>query len=490
MTSPEKELENGIQQMKENLVVPDVVKQRIKLTLANLPKLEQEPSVKKNKRRKWWIGSMTAASILIGSFVTTYNISADFKEYVKKIITVDYDKGYQNAQKEEVVQPLNLSVTDQGYTVEIKEVLAEGKDISIVYQIKDPQGKGVSCFAVYSNITYRTDPEVEKALPMKMIDPITKKETKLTVDHVKPASESEFLTSNKVHGPGILKLVSPVEVPDKAIIRFEMKQLIYEEDMEYYKENNVPELHVKGNWTIDIPIDMTKAKAKQKVGKSEGKLQLPFGQFSIDSLQLYSSKTILKSTYAAGEEGLGRARYFPLEYELLDANGKIFYKSQDIGMHEYPFSQGGQISDPENGKVAITENFLAFPSSPYYTYRLKAIWREIKPNRKVPFQVNQDINVEGYTFRIESLKLQKEDDYKFLNISGSPSNDYTSMTVRFYDAKGNETGSGLLRGMGSNSSILLFDTRNWDSTTTMVIKSMSKRYPVDWETKIYPQPAK
>ncbi|WP_044642053.1 hypothetical protein [Risungbinella massiliensis] len=64
------------------------------------------------------------------------------------------------------------------------------------------------------------------------------------------------------------------------------------------------------------------------------------------------------------------------------------------------------------------------------------------------------------------------------------------MKVRFYDAKGNETARGTLRGNISDSMILIDSTRNWDSTTTMVIELISKRYPVNWETKIYPQPAK
>ncbi|XOS91420.1 DUF4179 domain-containing protein [Brevibacillus laterosporus] len=73
-------------------------------------------------------------TVSVGSYV-----SPTFAAYVKSLFEGSSDKELQYAAQEGFSQKVNASVTDQGYTLEIKEILADPMRIVAVYSIKDQQ---------------------------------------------------------------------------------------------------------------------------------------------------------------------------------------------------------------------------------------------------------------------------------------------------------------------------------------------------------------
>ncbi|WP_094700149.1 DUF4179 domain-containing protein [Brevibacillus laterosporus] len=73
-------------------------------------------------------------TVSVGSYV-----SPTFAAYVKSLFEGSSDKELQNAAEEGFSQKVNASVTDQGYTLEIKEILADPMRIVAVYSVKDQQ---------------------------------------------------------------------------------------------------------------------------------------------------------------------------------------------------------------------------------------------------------------------------------------------------------------------------------------------------------------
>lgn len=65
-------------------------------------------------------------------------MSPTFAAYVKSLFDSS-DQELQHAVQEGFSQKVNASVTDQGYTLEIEEILADPMRIVAVYSIKDQQ---------------------------------------------------------------------------------------------------------------------------------------------------------------------------------------------------------------------------------------------------------------------------------------------------------------------------------------------------------------
>lgn len=483
MKNAEQQLDRGIQKMLETEIeLPNVVRDRISQTLANLPNVERVTKpVPKSKRRKWWIGSITAASLLVGSFVTTYKVSADFKAYVDRLFAVTSDKGYENAQIKQVIQAMNLSATDQGYTIEVKEALADGNRISLVYQIKNAQGEIMPYFAFATE----PNPEVglDAMLEAKLIDPKTKKEIPVDMTSNDSIDQNAKEKAELLLGPGLLGLESQTEIPDGALLELKVKWL-YVKGGAY--EPKLPTINAKGNWTLRIPVDTSKAKAQQQVSTSGDKLVIPQGELSVKQLDNRVSNAKLELLFK-GKDGyqVGRGDGYMAEFELYDDKNKLIYSTNDP---RFVRMEGGAGGGPD----FIQQEFQMLPKSSSYRLHVKAIWLSEKVNQTFPY--NGPVLIDGIPVQLEKPYQEEVDNSIRIRLSGDFPQDYSQIRAYFLDASGKKIGYEPQPGRidHNRQKIELFtDLPNTETIpSSIVIDSITKRVPVNWETKIVPQPVK
>ncbi|WP_044642052.1 DUF4179 domain-containing protein [Risungbinella massiliensis] len=482
MTSMEKKLDQSFDELEqEEIMVPAVFLQKMEETLENLPPKETGNGVDlpKKKKRKWWVYAASVASFLVAGFVTTYSISADFKEYVKNLFPVN-DSGYQKAQQEGLVESLQLTATDKGYTIEIKELLVEGRRVSVVYEIKNEKGESVPYSALFSAVNTQWHAYI--------VDPQTKKEKEIWINDIQNANNRKGI------GTGLLTLESPTEIPDKAVFKLEVNHLWKEGN---YVSPKIADIDVRGTWNFSIPIDLTKAKAKQKTGMGSERIQLSTGEFFVESLELLTSQTVLKTTFV-GEGGESPETREMAEYQLLDDKGNLLFSNENWHIlqkyHNNDFLKsrvGGMHIDK---KYVDTYEFAIFPPSSYFTYRLHALWIKQMLDQKVLYQPNTHFQTEAGNFTVGSLQKGKHGT-KELVLQGEIKDGYGDMKFHFYDQNGKLTGYAEVMPMqllhGNGKAVISTSIPNNDTkTTTIMLDSIAKRIPINKDIKIVPQPAK
>ncbi|EJL29387.1 DUF4179 domain-containing protein [Brevibacillus sp. BC25] len=92
-------------------------------------------------RSKRWASIGIASAVVLG-LLGTMQVSPTFAAYVKSIFTQDgFDEGLQQAARQGFSETSNLSVTDQGITLEVKEIIADPAQVVVALMIKQSDGK-------------------------------------------------------------------------------------------------------------------------------------------------------------------------------------------------------------------------------------------------------------------------------------------------------------------------------------------------------------
>lgn len=92
-------------------------------------------------RSKKWT-SIGIASAVVVVLLTSMQVSPSFAAYVKSIFAQDgFDEGVQQAARQGFSETSNLSVTDQGITLEVKEIIADPAQVIVALMIKQSDDK-------------------------------------------------------------------------------------------------------------------------------------------------------------------------------------------------------------------------------------------------------------------------------------------------------------------------------------------------------------
>ncbi|NTU31282.1 DUF4179 domain-containing protein [Brevibacillus sp. HB1.1] len=92
-------------------------------------------------RSKRWASIGIASAVLLG-LLGSMQVSPTFAAYVKSIFAQDgFDEGVQQAARQGFSETSNLSVTDQGITLEVKEIIADPVQVMVALMIKQSDGK-------------------------------------------------------------------------------------------------------------------------------------------------------------------------------------------------------------------------------------------------------------------------------------------------------------------------------------------------------------
>ncbi|MGG4440269.1 DUF4179 domain-containing protein [Brevibacillus fortis] len=131
MTNEERQIREALTKVAEAVEIPEfqMPGKDSSSQVARLPFFRQ---------KKW--KSIAIASAVVVTLLTSMQVSPSFAAYVQSIFE-QYGGGLQQAARQGFSESPNLSVTDQGLTLEVKEVIADPVQVTAALVIKQSDGK-------------------------------------------------------------------------------------------------------------------------------------------------------------------------------------------------------------------------------------------------------------------------------------------------------------------------------------------------------------
>ncbi|SFL87186.1 protein of unknown function [Paenibacillus sp. 1_12] len=365
--------------------------------------------------------TIAAVGLAVTLFLGTY-VAPTFANDVNSFFnsTENIDSGMKKAYNEGFVKPLDLKVTDQGITIEVKEVLADTMRIVIICQAKDQEGNPIDLDPSYLQFI------IKDGMGNPSIDPImggwrtSKRGHQLMV-------ELALTKSNTVEK----------KLPDKVNVELNWKQIN----------------ETSGDWMLNIPIDMAKAKAVTKTVEINKQYTTPQGlMIDLKRIELAPSLMLLsletKSTpalYQQKEESLiskgltvenkpgepslpfmlaHEIQEYKLAYELLDQQGNIVAAWDEISDRNLS-KQKNTINEMSGGYKWLLHAFAPLTEKPeQLMFKLRAIYSKELADFNVKLKLDDlnkvqiDAKNKGSKFTFSNFSL-KEDE-KVTDIDGHP----------------------------------------------------------------------
>lgn len=216
--------------------------------------MEQVQSYRPKKKRAWKWGIGTAASVLLaGGILIT--VHPGFAEIIGGIFSSDkVDEGLNIAIDTEIATPVDIAVTDAGITLHVEHLIADTSRIALSYSITNSKGK-------------RLDPYLEEDQGKNTIT---------------------LLDQNGKEVEGGSKGWS--NTADYGIFDFSLVEV------ENFKEGSIriaaTELAGRsGNWSVEIPVDLVKAYANQKVVDIDQTIEEAGVEVNLDEVSYATSTT-------------------------------------------------------------------------------------------------------------------------------------------------------------------------------------------------------
>ncbi|MCR8980433.1 DUF4179 domain-containing protein [Brevibacillus laterosporus] len=332
------------------------------------------------KKRSWNIvkkATLAVAGLTLAVSLGTF-VSPTFADYVHSLFSDNKkaDRGLKNAATQGYVQKLTTKVTQQGITIEAKELMADTLRVAVLLDAIDKEGKKIP------------------------VEEITKAEmnAQLTDGQGKPFSQYGGIT-----GP----------LGDLLIVKHELTNLFTEKNPmpeELFMDITFTKIKdIKGEWKLRIPIDMKKAKQVTKT-------LLPNKQYTsaqgvtidLQKLDIAPSATLLtlrkewtekekqnikkmidqigvneNSNAKEKEEVEEKLEFASLEmrqidiaYELLDEKGNILAAQDDskASNNKNVIPNGFSGTSNPDGSYTVWDTFTPQSLEPT-TFKLKAIYR-------------------------------------------------------------------------------------------------------------------
>ncbi|MCR8632265.1 DUF4179 domain-containing protein [Paenibacillus radicis (ex Xue et al. 2023)] len=371
--------------------------------------------------------TIAAVGLAVVISLGTY-VSPTFANYVKSFFnsTEQVDPGMKNAYNEGFVKPLGLKVTDQGITIEVKEVLADTMRIAIISEATDQDGNSVDL-----NQSRELQFIIKDVTGNPLIDRkmggwrASKKGEQLMVEQ----ALTDLITGGK-------------QLPDEVTVELSWKKIG----------------QTSGDWVLNIPIDMAKAKAVTKTVGINKQYISPQGlKISLKRIELAPSLTLLSletqltpELYQQKKEiirlnGLTEQRKlgdpllpftlahdiqdYTLAYELLDQQGQVVAAWDEVTGKNYnsknTINYGlSSLGNDESG-YKWWHAFAPLTEKPEkLMFKLRAIYSKELANFNIKMnldslnkeQIKTEYNGSKFTFSDFSLKDYEEES----DINGQP----------------------------------------------------------------------
>ncbi|MFM1650606.1 DUF4179 domain-containing protein [Brevibacillus sp. B_LB10_24] len=239
-------------------------------TLSQLPPAEAVPQAARTakfqrmKQRSWiivkritWTAAGLAVAISLGTFV-----SPTFAAFVKEtLFNITDDAGVKKAAEQGFITQSEVKVTDQGITLAVTEVLADPKRIVFTFGLADKDGN---------------------ALPRELLrgEEITREDNQYYLTDEKGNTVYHDWDGGLRSDPqqGYMEIPLEKEVPNKLTLHLDIHKIG----------------KTKGNWHLQVPIDMEKSKTASKVIPVNQQYTTPQGiAISLKQVDLSPSTTNL-----------------------------------------------------------------------------------------------------------------------------------------------------------------------------------------------------
>lgn len=300
--------------------IPELVRNRIDLTLSSLPPVGATLSTQTGKRRSSWRWALGAASLLLLICTAVLFTVPTVAERIRSLFARDHvDLGLLRAQEFGLVQHPGIKVRDKGYTIKIDEVVADPTRVVMALQLFGPDGKHDKDRLVLSpenRITIKND---RGELVGKMYDMGMTSDFYYLVAFFPEPIQSDTLT---LEGQ-FTRLGNEIQ--------------------------KIP--FTDGRWNFRFSIDMREANKKTKTTSLEGGYTSPDGMtVRLNRLTRMVQGVRLELDTELGEEALARS------------SGEL-WKKQKLRFH-FADSGGNEIHSVNTSKTPHTDSLMTYSSLP------------------------------------------------------------------------------------------------------------------------------
>jgi len=369
-----------------NQEIPEIVKARIEDTLSSLPK---------KRRLRKIITTWSAAAVLAFTCILASGFASPAMAHALKnvpifgsVFKLIGDTGLKNARKVGLTEIKPQTISDNGVTITITDVIYDGSRLSFGYVIESKDGKSLRL-----SLHEGYDPYADG----KLING--------------GGSETgKNLNDNKYIGTEDLE--SNQSLPEKFILGLRINKLIWYESNNFEKKK-----FIKGKWYFNIPISITKKDVIYKVFNP-----MPFKKFSVTKISL-KSINITPATTGIKLEVSGMCCE-GLEFNVFTNDGKM--------LDQLGSSSGGcpSLSNYNCNLVPIKRRLSYLLLKPSYLYEINT---QLLVNKYPLKIITAKVWARGQTESIYLSKVEFLSDKTLLYVKGNYSNEWP---ISLKDASG------------------------------------------------------
>ncbi|UHA74823.1 DUF4179 domain-containing protein [Paenibacillus sp. 481] len=394
---------------------------------------QRKRRAQQSRRKRIKIVALASTTMFIAASMLGAYMSPTFAAYVKSLfLFYKSHEGTKQAAQQGHALPIDMKVTDKGYTLIVKEALLDPLQLSIAFRLHY-NGKPVSTELVMKHALWSDPPPGSD----KLVPPINTFE--LLDESNKPIQQTQLSWSQHhldtvlqlpIHSSldkGAVKALN--EIPDKVYIKFNVNQI---------GDTN-------GMWHVKVPIDIQKAKAASNwmmldkshlspLGLDISLLQLRHGP-SRSELFLHTSNTEvwakrLKDMKAEQRQDI-MLDWYGLFYQIKDQQGNIVAAWDGMSQGQMQLGHKNIVREAFFGSGGYEQHsYLPFGNKQHLIFELKSIYTNeplqlaLKLHSNAARTTTEPLTVvhEGTTIRVKPIKQQGKQDIttvKLVNGSGT-----------------------------------------------------------------------
>jgi hypothetical protein len=395
-------------------------------------KMEEQTKPKLPRKSKWrkWV-AVAAASIAIGISAGVY-ISPAFAAYIKSFfIRPDLDEGLQTAAKEGFSEKTEYSVTDNGITLKVKEVMADANRLILTYSLEKENGE-------YIDPTILFEKE-EWGLGNTMY--FVKDWNTFYITDEKKHMISEHATYETKKGRMVTQFIAHVfpHYP-YADLMFDLNS--FADDAKLFFANiDIKKIgSTEGKWRLKIPVNIEKSMqatttlpVNQQYVTNEG-LLIDFKNVvyspTLTSLDFETKWTEKGKKLMADKPEYflpnGEYSYHDIHYDIIDSNGNVVATTlptnEDNRSKRMILADSTVYSPQKMNDTKWRHSFIPFPKGENLTFVFRGIERVEYPNKSItfnPIKLNEQpvsFDYKGNSFTIQNFRLETNKDGKRVGI--------------------------------------------------------------------------
>ncbi|GMB08231.1 DUF4179 domain-containing protein [Thermolongibacillus altinsuensis] len=393
-------------------------------------KMEEHAKPKLPRKSKWkkWL-TIAAASVTIGISAGAY-LSPTFAAYIKSFfVRPDLDEGLQTAAKEGFSEKKEYSVTDNGITLKVKEVMADTNRLILTYSLENENGEFIDPTILFESEQWapgRTEYFVKDLNAFY----ITDKDGDIVSRSTNYGTKKGRFVTQHIHR------VFPHH--PYADLMFELNHSAVD-SKQLFANITINKIgSIEGKWNLKVPVHIEKSMMATKtlpVDKQyvtrEG-LAVTFKNVvyspTLTSLNFETKwtekgKQLIEShrEYGGMEKSFHR-----LLYDIIDSKGNIvattFPKKLDYNSTGLVFSEHNQVSSQQTETIHWRNSFIPLPKGEKLTFVFRGIERMEYPNKSITFhptKLNEkpvSLDYKGNLLTIQNFKLETNKDGKRVGI--------------------------------------------------------------------------